>query len=137
MQKPHTRDLFYIHFTDDEGLDGILQTKELIESSIVTGVYAVAVGGAHVPGVQETYLGRAKHRKKAVLFSTYDYPDLVFPEEVLWKKPKIKLRTAVEIPYHKAKRLLDSSKVWEDAEASFGYQDGVYGYPSKDAKKKW
>ena len=107
------------------------------ESSMVSGVYGVALGGAYVPGVQETSLGRAKHRKRAVLFSTYKYPDQVFPEEVIWREKKIKLRTVVEISYKKAVRLLDSSQIWEDTDAPFGYMDGVYGYPTKDGKQKW
>lgn len=138
MKKPSIKALFYVHFTDEEGVKKILESKELWKSSYVSSVYAVAVGGAHVPGVQETSHGRPKNRKSAVLFSTYDYPDLVYPEEVLWEKDKIKLRTVVEIPYRKAVKLLDDSKVWEDLDASFGYQDGVYGYPSKKMPdKKW
>jgi len=137
MQKPSPRNLFYVHFTDDEGLSEIIRTKEIWDSSIVPGVYAVALGGAYVPGVQETSLGRPKHRKKVVLFSTYTYPDLVYPEEVVWKEKKIKLRTAVELPYKKALRLLDGSKVWEDEEAPIGMDDGVLGYPTKDGKKQW
>jgi len=137
MKKPAPRNLFYVHFTDDEGLQSILATKELWESSIVTGVYAVALGGAYVPSVQETSLGRAKHRKRAVLFSTNIYPDKVFPEEVIWRRKSIPLLTAVEIPYKKAVRLLDSSKMWEDLDAPFGFMDGVWGYPTKDGKQKW
>jgi len=56
----------YIHFTDSAGAQAIKDSRALWKSSFVDGIYAVAKGGAFVPGVQQTSLGRAKSREIAV-----------------------------------------------------------------------
>lgn len=82
----------YIHFTDKEGAMGIAKSKELWSSSIIEGVYAVALGAAHVPEVQHTKLGRAKSRNYAVYFTTTDLPNYCYPEECVWLKEKIPVK---------------------------------------------
>lgn len=120
--------LRYLHFTDEAGALAMIKEKKLLASSFISGVYAIAVGGASVPGVQQTKLGRAKHRKVAILFTTDELPDSVFPEEVVWSKPSIRLRTARLIPTKRALAMLDGSKVVRDPELGPGY-DTIAGIP--------
>jgi hypothetical protein len=106
------RDVKYIHFTDEKGALGIMKTKRLAKSGFINGVFAIAVGGEYVPGVLPgPSLGRAKHRQVALVFTTNELPDSVSPEEVVWAKRNIKLRTVKMISVAKAKRLLDGSLV--------------------------
>lgn len=74
----------YIHFTDQVGADAIKKSGVLWSSSIIEGVYAVAVGAPSVPEVQQTKLGRAKSRDRAVYFTTSILPDYCYPEECVW-----------------------------------------------------
>jgi len=76
----------YVHFTDEEGAVGIANSKILYASSILEGVFAVSVDGMYVSGVQQTKLGRAKNRDWAVVFTTSDVPNSVFPEECVWNR---------------------------------------------------
>jgi len=82
-------DQVFIHFTDAVGAKAIKDSHALWKSSFVEGIYAVAKGGACVPGVQQTTLGRAKSRDIAVYFTTIDLPDYCFPEECVWKRDSI------------------------------------------------
>lgn len=110
-RKARPRRLLYVHFTDEAGALGVSQSKTLRASSIVSGVYAVAVGGANVPGTQKTTLGRAKHRGIAIVFTTDRLPDVAFPEEVIWHVKELVLRTVKIMPAAAADKLLDASKV--------------------------
>lgn len=103
----------FVHFTDLPGAKGIIQSRELWASSYVQAVFAVAVGGALVPGVQQTTKGRANNRKLAVVFEA-DAPDTAFPEEVTWKAEKIAIRNPKVMLASKASKLLDGSKVQGD-----------------------
>ena len=107
--------LRYIHFTDAEGALGMVKEKRIWQSSDAGhAVYAVAVGGSFVSGVQQTKMGRAKKRDVAVLFTTNEFPDVLYPEEVLWHKPSIKTTSIKIIPVWKARTMLDGSLVKDD-----------------------
>jgi len=99
----------YIHLTDKQGALGIQKTKTLWASSIVEGVYAVAVGGTFVPDVQMTRLGRAKSRLTAVYFTTPLLPDYCTPEECVWKHSEIPVTIVKIANALQARRDLDSS----------------------------
>lgn len=79
----------YIHFTDSASAEAIKNSGVLWSSSIIEGVYAVAVGAPSVPGVQQTKLGRAKSRDRAVYFTTSELPDYCYPEECVWLTDKL------------------------------------------------
>jgi hypothetical protein len=108
--------LKYIHFTDEAGALGMVKEKKIWQSDYAgRAVYAVAVGGTFMPGVQLSKAGRApKGRTVAILFTTDEFPDIVYPEEVLWHKKEIRVKSARIITVEKAKRLLDSSLVKDD-----------------------
>lgn len=107
--------LQYIHFTDSEGALGMVKEKRIWKSSYAAdAVYAIAVGGTYVPGVQQSKMGRAKSRDVAILFTTDEFPDTISPEEVIWHKPEIAIKTARIIPIWKATKLLDGSLVKDD-----------------------
>ena len=77
--------LDYIHFTSADHARQIAADRCLLESEITPGVYAVAVGGVSVPGLQKTRLGRVKEeRDSAVIFRTKALPKIAHPEEVIW-----------------------------------------------------
>jgi hypothetical protein len=99
----------YVHFTDNEGARQILDSGNLLKSSIVDGVFAVAVGGSYVPETQQTRLGRAKNRNVAVVFQTPELPDVAFPEEVIWHLEKIPVYNVEIMPADQARTLLDGS----------------------------
>lgn len=99
----------YIHLTDKQGALGIQKTKTLWSSSIVEGVYAVAVGGTFVPDVQMTRLGRAKSRLTAVYFTTPLLPDYCTPEECVWKHSEIPVTIVKIANALQARRDLDDS----------------------------
>jgi len=115
-QKPtRASKLQYVHFTDAEGALGMVKEKRIWQSVYASpAVYAVAVGGKYVPGVQQSNLGRAKERGVAILFTTDEFPDLVYPEEVMWHKPSITIKAARIIPIWQAIKLLDGSLVRDD-----------------------
>lgn len=79
----------FLHFTDAAGAEGIIGSGRLeaAGSPFPSAVFAVAVGGAWVPGVQRSKLGRAQNRDYALLFSTPLLPDLVHSEEAVWHLP--------------------------------------------------
>lgn len=99
----------YIHFTDAEGAQGIKKTRKLWKSSIIEGVYAVAVGAPSVPGVQQTKLGRAKSRNIAVYFTTNILPDYCYPEECVWLTDEIPVTVIKTIPTQEALNDLDGA----------------------------
>ena len=101
----------YVHFTDISGARGIIQDKTIRSSSFSSEplVYAVAVGGKYVPGVQRTKLGRAKNRNAAVVFETNITPDVAFVEEVIWYLPELPISNPHAMPADKAAELLDDS----------------------------
>lgn len=99
----------YIHFTDDQGADEIIATGTLMASSIVDGVFAVAVGGSASPEVQHTKLGRPENRNTAVVFSAKELPDVAFPKKIIWHLPRIQIYDAVKMPTEEAMKLLDGS----------------------------
>jgi hypothetical protein len=121
--------LQYVHFTDAKGALGMVKEKRIWQSEYAApAVYAVAVGGAYVPGVQKTNMGRAKSREVAILFTTDEFPDVIVPEEVMWHKDAIRVKTARIIPAAQAKRLLDGSKVVGDT---------ILGIPHHPSKMDW
>lgn len=99
----------YVHFTSPEDAQKIVDTGFLWKSSFVNGVFAVAVGGQFVPGVQHTALGRTKDRSAAVVFETDELPDVAFPEEVIWHMDRVPIRDAQVMPAATAAKLLDGS----------------------------
>lgn len=102
----------YIHFTDLAGARAIIQSGQLKSAGVPfpDAVFAVAVGGAYVPNVQQTKLGRAKNRLVAILFTTPELPDKAFPEEVLWHMPSIPIKVEKVLPAKAAaERYLDDS----------------------------
>jgi hypothetical protein len=99
----------YIHFTDVQGAKGIADSKELWASSVIEGVYAAVVGGASVPEVQQTRLGRAKNRDVAVYFTTNVLPDYCTPEECVWLEKKIPVKVVKVTSAAKARKDLDGS----------------------------
>lgn len=108
--------LQYVHFTDAKGALGMVKQKKIWQSDYAApAVYAVAVGGSYSPGVQLSKLGRApRGRDVAILFTTNEFPDVLNPEEVLWHKREIRVKTAKIIPASRAIRLLDDSLVTDD-----------------------
>lgn len=96
----------YIHFTSLVDANQIVRSAELWQSSFVSGVYAVPVGGALVPGVQQTTLGRAKDRTIAVIFTADIAPDVEYPEESIWHLDKLPIKGAKVVPAAVAKNLL-------------------------------
>lgn len=102
----------YIHFTDLEGARAIRKSGyiKMAGAPFPSAVFAVAVGGAFVPGVQQTKLGRAKNRMIALVFTTSELPDKAFPEEVLWHMPGLPVNIEQVLPAKTAaERYLDDS----------------------------
>jgi hypothetical protein len=108
--------LKYVHFTDPKGALGMVKEKKIWQSDYAGfAVYAVAVGGSYSPGVQLSKMGRApKGRDVAIVFTTDEFPDILYPEEVMWHKKEIKIKTAKIIPANQAIKLLDGSLVKDD-----------------------
>jgi len=123
--------LQYIHFTDSKGALGMVDKKKVWQSEYAApAVYAVAVGGVYVPSVQNSPLGRAKKRDVAVLFTTSEFPDRAYPEEVLWHKKEISVKSIKIIPMWKARQLLDGSLVSDDG-------DSLKGIPLHPGAQDW
>lgn len=82
---------FFVHFTSAEHADAIISSGSLTKSStIVDSVYAVPVGGSYTPGVQrgvsESGFGAVKGlRTHAVVFRSPRSPEVIFPEECIWR----------------------------------------------------
>jgi len=101
----------YLHFTDLAGAEGIKKSNSVWQSSYgpMGAVFAVAVGGAWVPGVQMSSMGRAKTRSTVVVFETELLPDYAMPEEVMWHVGQLPVKVVRVITPAQAKILLDSS----------------------------
>lgn len=96
----------YFHFTSLADAQKIVASGELWECSFVSGVYAVPEGGALVPGVQCTSMGRTKDRSMAVVFTTDVAPDVRYPEENIWHLPSLPIKDAFIVPASEAKAML-------------------------------
>jgi len=123
----------YIHFTDIESAEAIKKSKQLWKSSIVSGVYATALGGAHSPEVQLTRLGRAKNRDVAIYFTTMELPDICYPEECIWKQDQIEIHVYKIVDAKNAIKDLDGSLPVENKDA----WDERLDIPSKENLKKY
>lgn len=101
----------YLHFTNLADADKIKRTGELWQSSYgpMGAVFAVAIGGAWVPSVQMSSMGRAKIRSAAVIFETKYLPDGAWPEEVMWHLGKLPINVVNITTPSKVKDMLDSS----------------------------
>lgn len=95
----------YIHFTSLTDAQAIVDSGEL-RSGNWDSAYAIVEGGAFVPTVQHTELGVAANREHAVVFTTSDNPDCVFPEETVWKSGRVKLTEALVVTAVEAVELL-------------------------------
>jgi hypothetical protein len=93
-----TTEQVFIHLTDLKGARGMVKSKELWQSSYVQAIFAIAVGGEYVPGVQRSSLGRAKTRSFAVYFTTPVKPDYCRTEECVWHGDKIPITVLKVIP---------------------------------------
>jgi len=102
----------YIHFTDIAGAKAISKSGHIKSAGapFASAVFAIAVGGAYVPSVQQTKLGRAKNRLVAILFTANDLPDAAFPEEVEWHMPMLPISIEKVLPAKAAaEQYLDDS----------------------------
>lgn len=100
----------YIHFTDETDAKAIMDSGVLLPSSMIEGaIFAVAVGAPHMPGVQQTKMGRPKNRKVAILFSSNFLPDVAYPEEVMWHMDRLPIKDAKVIPAEEAITMLNGS----------------------------
>lgn len=105
------RKQYYLHFTDLAGLEGINQANAIWKSSYgpINSVFAVVVGGANVPGVQMSSMGRAKIRSQVILFETNFKPDVAYSEEVIWHMDKLPIKIIKVLSPIKAQKLLTNS----------------------------
>jgi len=71
-------------------------------SSYIEGVYAVEVGGRHLPGVQQSTLGRVKNRDTVVVFTTRVPPAVRRTEETVWHDDIIPINVLEVLPAGKA-----------------------------------
>lgn len=101
----------YLHFTDLAGAKAISDSGELWQSSYGPkgAVFAVVEGGAFVPGVQMSELGRAKVRSAVVVFETELLPDYAVEEEVMWHVPKLPIKIVKITVPGVAKKMLNNS----------------------------
>jgi len=101
----------YLHFTDLEGAKAISGSGQLWQSSYGPkgAVFAVIEGGAFVPNVQMSNLGRAKSRSAVVVFETKLLPDNAFPEEVMWHVNSLPVKVLEVITPSVAKKMLNDS----------------------------
>lgn len=108
----------YIHFTNEEDAENIIESEELWSSSIVNNtVYAVPVGGTFSPNTQLTSIGRkGKDRDYAVVFTTDELPDGCYPEECYWNTNSLDIKIEDLLTTQEAKKLLNGSlEEFEDA----------------------
>ena len=107
----------YVHCTSHGDAIEIVAAKSLQLSGTICGsVYATAVGGSDVPGVQQGAgstrgFGRVVgERTHAVVFSTESFPDVIYPEEVIWRRTDaMPIGDCVIVTRDEARRLLDGS----------------------------
>jgi len=131
------RQVRYVHFSDQVGAEAIASSRRLDKSSIVNGVYAVAEGGKFVGGVATTKLGRATSRNFAVIFTTKQDPQVVYPEEVIWHADSIKLSSAKVVQVSKAKRLLTGRNIVQNSSLLWETVSGVPWHPSDQSNRLW
>lgn len=109
MEMPTT----FVHFTSKAHAALIVESMTLLLSrTISNAVYAAAVGGKYVPGVQRGGGGidAVNAREVAVLFTANIAPDTVFVEEVIWHRDTpLTLVDAMVIDHDEAVALLDGS----------------------------
>ena len=98
----------YLHFTDLAGLEGIKKSGKIWNSSYgpENSVFAVVEGGAWVPGVQMSSMGRAKIRSQVIIFETNMLPDIAYPEEVIWHTSSLPIKIVDIFSPSVAKKLL-------------------------------
>lgn len=96
----------YVHFTSNHDAQLIVESGEL-RSGNWGSAYAVIEGGAFVPGVQFTREGKADSRDYAVVFTAAEPPDLVFPEECVWKSGRAAITNATVVTASEAVELLN------------------------------
>jgi hypothetical protein len=103
----------FLHYTDPVSAANIVATGHLnLSHTICDAVYAVAVGGRHVPSVQHAHTGA---RDVAVLFACDTTPDIIFPEECIWHRQKpLAIRTPQIVCSTEADQLLDDSAAIPD-----------------------
>jgi len=97
---------YFVHFTSPEDAAQIVESGMLwgcsylrcvsktkvdeyghaVADANMAPVFAVAVGGIHVPGVQLSVGGRTQDLTAAVLFECDEMPDFIAPEEVVWDR---------------------------------------------------
>lgn len=109
----------FIHFTCREHAEVIVESLRLLPcsylGSFVEGMapaYGIAVGGAYVPSVQRSPLGRSDTMDTAVLFTTSAAPKWICPEEVVWDVPEdgaLALEEATIVSLEDAIACLDDS----------------------------
>lgn len=98
----------YVRFASEEGAYATVKAKKVKESTYIEGIYAVAEGGTYVPGV---VLGKNRDREWAVVFKTKQFPNAVYPEEVIWYGKSIPITSAKVVPASEARKLLTGSRV--------------------------
>jgi hypothetical protein len=105
------RKQYYLHFTDLAGIEGIKQSGVIWKSSYgpINSVFATVVGGAWVPGVQMSSMGRAKIRSQIILFESNLLPDVAYPEEVMWHMSELPVKVKNIVSPSKAKKILTDS----------------------------
>ena len=101
----------YLHFTDSDGVEGIKKTGTLWASNFgpENSVFAIVQGGAWVPGVQMTTMGRAKTRSFVIIFETNILPDYSVEEETVWHMDSIPVKILDVISPSEAKGMLNDS----------------------------
>lgn len=114
----------YLHYTSVDDAHAIAASGTLeLSRTITAAVYAVAVGGEAVPGVQHRCRPDAS-RDAAVLFDTNEAPCLRWPEEVIWHRDTaLPLTEAVVLTAADADTLLDGSAT-PDEDTSLCPPDG-------------
>lgn len=107
----------FVHFSDAEGVAGIVASGRLWGSrSIEASVFAVPVGAGYVPQVQDGTtsdhgFGRVRGaRRHAVVFTPPAPPEVLNPEEAVWRRAApLHVTDVVAMPAAEAAALLDGS----------------------------
>lgn len=102
QEMPYSNELRFIHFTTKERANEILKSRKLLRTpegivnSGPSNIYAISVDfGVFAPLVQLTHIKKKSWNDiVAVKFTTNVPPDVIFPEEAVWRKDNIKLNSA-------------------------------------------
>jgi len=120
----------YIHFTTVEDAAAMVASGIIGKSrTIEDAVYAVAVGGRSVEGVQ--YGGGAgvigaPGRQVAILFATNEIPDAIYCEEIIWHRDSdLPIHDAMIVPAEEAIAALDDSLAIPEWPGIFIEDDGT------------